>query len=134
MNTVRKLICLALVFLTVCTLCACGGTTTNTETRPQTTTSNEKSPEELVREAVESKGFFAYFGVTIGGNEITRSSLTITNVKKITDSLYQVSGRMVMTDVYGTRWHNTFDCEVRGYGGSWSAGSLEYTSNSWTKG
>lgn len=135
MNIVKRWLCLVLAILIACALCACGGGNAGNSNTTTTATTGEKSPEELVREAVRSKGYFAYFGMSIGGNELTRSSMTITNVRKISDYEYLVSGRMVMTDVYGTKWYNTFDCTVeKNYSGSWSAGSIEYTSTMWTRG
>ncbi len=128
MKTVKKTLCLILAVLTACSLCACGNGSNSSSTK-------EKTPEQQVRSAVESRGAVEYFGSTIGGNELKRSSATITNVKQVSDTEYRVSGKIVMTDIYGTNWSNTFDCKVtQKSDGSWSAGFFEYTSKNWTKG
>ena len=128
MKTIKKILCLMLAALAVCSLCACGSGSNSSSTK-------EKTPEQQVRSAVETRGMIEYFGSTIGGNELKRSSATITNVKQVSDTEYRVSGKIVMTDIYGTNWSNTFDCNVtQKSDGSWSAGSFEYTSKNWTKG
>ena len=128
MKTFKKILCLMLAVLAVCSLCACGSGSNSSSTK-------EKTPEEQVRSAVTSRGAFEYYGSTIGGNELKRSSVTITNLKQVSDTEYRVSGKIVMTDVYGTNWNNTYDCKVtQKSDGSWSAGSFEYTSENWTKG
>lgn len=128
MKTIKKILCLTLAVLTVCSLCACGSGSNSSDTE-------EKTPEQQVRSAVETRGLIEYFGTTIGGNEIKRSKATITNVEQVSDTEYRVSGKMVMTDIYGTSWNNTFDCKVtQKSDGGWSAGSFEYTSTSWIKG
>lgn len=128
MKIFKKILCLLLAVLAVCSLCACGSGSNSSSTK-------EKTPEQKVRSAVESRGMLEYFGSTIGGNELKRSSATITNVKQVSDTEYRVSGKIVMTDIYGTDWNNTFDCKVtQKSDGSWSAGSFEYTSKNWTKG
>lgn len=128
MKIAKKILCLMLAVLTVCSLCACGG-------GGSTSSANEETPEEQVRSAVETRGYIAYFGVTIGGNEIKRSQARITNVEQISETEYRVSGKMVMTDIYATNWSNNFDCKVtQKSDGSWSAGSFNYTSKNWTKG
>ena len=127
MKTIKKILCLMLAVLAVCSLCACGSGSNSSSTK-------EKTPEQQVRSAVESRGMLQYYGSTIGGNELKSSRATITNVKKVSDTEYLVSGKIVMTDIYGTNWNNTFDCKVKKSGDSWSAGSFEYTSKNWTKG
>lgn len=127
MKLLRRTLCLILVLLTVGSLCACGSTSTGHG-------STSKTPEQEVRSAVESRGMFEYFGSSIGGNELKSSRATVTNVKKVSDTKYIVSGQIVMTDIYGTNWNNNFDCEVKNSGGSWTASSFEYTSKNWTKG
>ena len=134
MKLFRRILCMLLVLFTVGILCACGSSSTGTGSTSTGTGSKSKTPEEEVRSAVESRGMFAYFGSSIGGNELKSSYTTITNVKKVSDTQYIVSGKIVMTDIYGTNWNNTFDCTVRKSGESWSAGSFEYTSKNWTKG
>lgn len=129
MNTIKKLLCAVLVLAIVCSCCACGKNNTDGSVE-----SEEKSTEDVVRSLVETRGMTAYFGMTIGGNELKSSSVTITNVKEISDTEYNVSGKIVMTDVYGNKWNNTFDCSVKQRNDNWSAGSLEYTSTKWTKG
>ena len=124
MKNWKLIICLLLVFATLGTLCACGG---NSETKPE-------SVEDKVRDAVTYKARLEYFGSAIGGNDLKSSSATISTVKKVSDTEYKVSGKMVMTDVYGTRWSNNFDCKVTtSNGDSWSARSFEYTGSKWTK-
>lgn len=127
MKIIKKILCLMLVVLAISSLCACVDGSDSSSTK-------EKTPEQQVRSAVEASGRTAYFGKSIGGNEIKSSSATITNVKKISDTEYLVSGKVVMTDVYGTKWNNNFDCTVRKSGDRWSAGSFDYTSSKWTKG
>ncbi len=127
MKTLKRIFCIMMVILTIGSLCACG-------TKSGTGDSGKKTPEDYVRAEVESRGRFEYFGSSIGGNEIKSSRATITNVKKVTDGKYVVSGKIVMTDIYGTNWNNTFDCEVTGSGEKWNAGSFEYTSKNWSKG
>lgn len=128
MKTIKKILCSMLAVLTVCSLCACGIGSNSSSTK-------EETPEQQVRSAVETRGRLVYFGTTIGGNETKSSSATITNVKQVSDTEYRVSGKIVMTDIYGTNWNNTFDCKVtQKSDGGWSAGSFEYTSKNWTKG
>lgn len=128
MKTFKKILCLMLAVLAVCSLCACVRGINSSSTK-------EKTPEQQVRSAVESRGMLEYFSSTIGGNELKSSSATIANVKQVSDTEYRVSGKIVMTDIYGTNWSNTFDCKVtQKSDGSWSAGSFEYTSKNWTKG
>ena len=126
MKTLKKIMCLLLTVCTICTLCACGGR--------QSDEAKENTPEEKVRSAVTVRGKLAYYGSTIGGNELKSSDATITTVNKISDTEYRVSGKIVMTDIYGTKWSNTFDCKVTKIGDSWSAASFEYKSSSWSKG
>ena len=127
MSIAKKVLCLVLVVLTICSLCACGAGSSSSGSKP-------KSETEQVRSAVEVSGRIAYFGKSIGGNEIKSSSANISTVTKVSDTRYKVSGKMTMTDVYGTKWTNNFDCTVDKSGDSWSAGSFKYTSNNWTKG
>ena len=128
MKTIKKILCLMLAVLAVCSLCACGSGSKSSST-------TEKTPEQQVRSAVESRGMLQYIGSTIGGNELKSSRVTITNVKKVSDTEYRVSGKIVMSDIYGTNWNNTFDCKVtQKSDGGWSTGSFEYTSKNWTKG
>ena len=125
MKTLKIIVCWILIIVTLGTLCACGGAK-----------EKEESVEDKVRSAVRTRGMVEYIGSSIGGNELKSSSATITNLKKISDTEYRVSGKIVMTDIYGTKWNNTFDCNVylRTDGESWSASSFEFTSKSWTKG
>ena len=124
MKTMKTVLCLMVTILMICSLCACGssgGTTVMTQ-------------DQEIRSAVESRGMIEYMGSKIGGNDIKSSRATVTNVKKVSDYTYLVSGKMVMTDVYGTNWKNTFDCKVtQKSNGNWSAGSFEYTSKNWSK-
>ena len=124
MKKFKIIVCWALIIVTLGTLCACGNASEK----------KAESVEDKVRSAVTSRGMLEYYGSTIGGNELKSSQATITNVKKISDTEYRVSGKIVMTDVYGTKWNNTFDCEVTTSDGEkWRAGSFDYTSKSWTK-
>ena len=91
MKTLKKILCLLLAICTICALCACGG--------GQSDEPKENTPEDKVRSAVTARGKTAYFGSTIGGNELKSSDATITTVKKVSDTEYRVSGRIVMTDV-----------------------------------
>ena len=126
MKTLKKILCLLLAICMICSLCACGGGNAD---EPK-----EKTPEDEVRSAVRARGATAYFGSSIGGNELKSSNATISTVKKVSDTEYRVSGKIVMTDVYGTEWNNTFDCTVTKSGDSWYADSLDYTNSSWSKG
>ena len=124
MKMFRKFLCLVLAVLTICSVCACGGINVQ---------KSASGIEEDVRSAVEARGVTAHLGLTIDEHELKGSRATVTNVKKITDTEYRVSGKIVMTDVYGTDWNNTFDCDVTKDGDSWSVGSFEYTNQNWTK-
>ena len=128
MKLCTRVLCLLLVILTVGSLCACSGGNGNSSQTPAQT------PEQEVRSCVEHRGRVAYMLRTIGGNELISSQATVTNVKKISDTKYEVSGRIVMTDVYGTQWSNTFDCEVNKYTDSWSCSSFDFTNSNWQKG
>ena len=126
----KRIVAIILVLCVALSLFACG------KSKGGSDISAENSTEDQVRSAVESKGMMMYYGSTIGGNELKSSKVTITNVKEVSETEYLVSGKIVMTDVYGTNWNNTFDCEVT-YSDireSWSAGSFDYTSKNWTKG
>lgn len=131
MKALKKLVFTLLILLTVGSLCACGiGAAKNDTTNPP-----QKPEADQVKEAVEFYGAFMYSGASIGGNELTSSSVTVTNLKKITETQYNVSGKIVMTDVYGTNWNNTFDCEVtKDEDNTWNPAPFEYTSKNWTKG
>ena len=125
----KRIVAIALILCVAFSLFACGNSVNSNKTSEQTT-------EDKVRSAVESKGILAHYGTTIGGNELSSSKVTITNVKKVSETKYRVSGKIVMTDVYGTGWNNTFDCEVT-YSDikeSWRAGSFDYKNKNWTKG
>ena len=130
MKVFKKLMCVALVLMLLCGVCACGA---NGSDSSSSDVDVEESTESAVRSAVETRGMIARLGMTIGGNELKSSRVTITNMKKLSDTEYRVSGKIVMTDVYGTDWNNTFDCEVEYTGSKWSAGSLKYTNDRWTK-
>ena len=124
MKKMKYIVCWLLVFVTMGTLCACSGDAMG----------ESESAEDKVRNAVHTRAVIAYYGSSIGGNELKSSSATITNIKKVSDTEYRVSGKMVMTDVYGTRWSNYFDCEVTTSDGEkWRAGSFEYTGSKWTR-
>ena len=94
--------------------CACGSSGSST-------TVEEKSPEELVRTAVESRGRVEYIGSKIGDKDLKSSHAVITNIASVSDTEYRVSGRMILTDVYGDDWENTFDCTVtQDSSGNWN--------------
>ena len=128
MKNIKKISCLFLVIMTLFIFSACSGGLADTDS-----TSSETSETDKVRSVVQTRGAMEYWSGTIGGKELTRSAAIITNVKKISDTEYLVSGKVNMLDVYGTWWTNTFDCEVTKYGDDWRAGSFDYTSNKWTK-
>ncbi len=94
---------------------------------------NPKKDEKMVREAVVSAGVRAGVGKAIGGNDIKFSEATVTNVERVTDDLYRVNGKICMTDIYGTKWENRFDCEVIRANNSWLAEPLQYKSENWIK-
>ena len=96
MKKMMRILCFALVLVMLGSLCACGGGSSK----------QEESVEDKVRSAVTSKASLEYFGNKIGGNELKSSSATVTNVKKISEKEYNVSGKIEMTDVYGTKWNN----------------------------
>ena len=94
-----------------------------------------KSTSDLVRDAVKYSGMTEYIFKSIGGNEIKSSMPEISTLKEISDTEYRVSGSMIMTDVYGTRWKNNFDVTVTydETNQKWKAGSFNYTGNNWIK-
>ena len=129
MKKFKYVICWLLIIVTLGTLCACIGDNDNSSSN------KGESVESKVRSAVTSKGMIEYYGSSIGGNELKSSDATVSTVKKVSEKEYRVSGKMVMTDVYGTKWSNNFDCKVTSSNGEdWRAGSFEYTGTNWTKG
>ena len=124
MKKLKFVVCWLLVFVTLGTLCACS----------ENAIGESKSVEDKVRDAVYTRATMAYYGSSIGGNELKSSRATITNVKQISDTEYRVSGKMIMTDVYGTQWSNYFDCKVTTSDGEkWRAKSFEYTGSNWSR-
>ena len=134
MKKTVKILALFLAIISITALvCACGNSSTgNSNTSQSKATESEV---DAVETKVKTKGLFEYYGTSIGGNEIKSSEVTITNTKRISSNEYLVNGTMTMIDVYGTRWKNTFDCTVTRSTGStsWSAGTFEYRSKSWSK-
>ena len=126
MKKIRSIVCLFLALLMLGSLCACGSN--------DSSGSKSESVEDKVRSAVTSRASLEYYGSSISGNELKSSSATISTVKKVSGTEYKVSGKMVMIDIYGTKWSNNFDCKVTTSDGeNWSAKSFEYTSNNWSK-
>ena len=111
MKILKKSLCIILALLTICTLCACGNPSGGSSAK-----SSLEQEVEQVRSAVQVRGSLLHWGTTIGGNEIKSSDVTITNVKKMSDTEYIISGKIVMRDIYGTNWNNTFDCTVNKLG------------------
>lgn len=95
----KKIICLFMLLLMVLPVISC-------------TVGESKSDDELVREAVHLKMITAHYGLTLGGVELVSSEPTITHVEKVSDLKYKVSGTIILKDKYGTKWSNTFDCNV----------------------
>jgi len=123
MKNLTKVVCWLLLLVTIGTFCACSGEG-----------SKEMTVEERVESAINARGLAEFRLYSIGDNELKSSTPTITNMKKISDIEYHVSGKMVMTDIYGTKWTNTFDCKVtQGEDSVWVAHAFEYTSKSWNK-
>lgn len=121
----KKIVLLALSCMLCVSLCACNS---------DSAVGEEKSPEELVRSVVEERGRDVYFGATINGNELESSEPVITSVKEISEKEYEVSGIMVLTDVYGDKWENRFDCTVERFdSGPWHTDGFKYASTKWTK-
>ncbi len=87
-----------------------------------------------VKEQGFSTLFIAYASPFIPGCLVTIAS-GISKKDLYTFVPAMVSGKMVMTDVYGTEWSNNFDCNVvsDGTGEKWTAGSFKYTGDKWTK-
>lgn len=126
MKKIRSIVCLFLALLILGSLCACGSN--------DSSGGKSESVEDKVCSAVESSAMIQYNSYLIGKNELKSSSATISTVKKISDTEYKVSGKMVMTDIYGTIWNNNFDCKVTTSDGEkWSAESFEYTNEIWLK-
>ena len=126
MKKIRSIVCLFLALLMLGSLCACGSN--------YSFGSKSESVEDKVRSAVTSRAISEYRWRSIGGNELKSSSATISTVKKVSDTEYKVSGKMVMIDIYGTKWSKNFYCKVTtSHGEKWSAKSFEYTSNKWSK-
>ena len=123
MKVFKKVLCLMLVCLTLGGLCACNSDS-----------NSSRSPLDVIRHEVEARGYSEYGGRSIGGNKLTRSSATITDITKLSETQYRVSGKVVMVDVYGTKWSNTFNCTVTYTGSSCKVGTFNYTSNKWSKG
>ncbi len=100
-----------------------------------TTQTQELTKEDKVRGAIETRVLIYSLFATIGGNEIKYGRETITNIKWLSESECLVSGIAYMTDIYNTRYKNTFDCRVTtsDNGETWSAGNLEFKSNYWSR-
>ena len=121
MTLIKKILCLLLAMIMLLSLCACGGNN-----------KKAKTPEEEIRQKVETMAAIKYIGSTIGGKELKSSRASVSTVRKISDTEYLVSGKITMMDVYGTNWNNTFDCTVEKDGTDWDVGSFDYTSENWT--
>ncbi len=122
MKTAKKLLCLFLAILSMCTFFACGNED-----------DGELSDYEKITWAVEMKAAREYFGRSIGGNDLVKSSARITHREKLSDTEYRISGVVTMSDAYGTSWTNSFDCIVTYEDDHWDAGTFEYTSTTWRK-
>ena len=118
MKKLKSVVCLFLALLMLGSLCACG---------------NSGSTEDRVRSVVEIHATREYLGSSIGGNDLASSRATISNVRKVSDLKYIVSGKMVMTDIYGTKWSNNFDCTVTSSDGETWSTNFRYTSNTWSR-
>lgn len=125
MKKIKSIVCLVLVFLILGSLCACGDVGDSKD--------EGESVEGKIRNAVTSKASLEFFGSAIGGNELKSSKATVSTVRKVNETEYKVSGKMVMIDVYGTEWSNNFDCEVTLSAGEVKVGSFEYTGSKWNK-
>ena len=86
-----------------------------------------------VYNAVYAKGVTWYMAYTIGGKELKSSKVTITSYKKVSDTQYNVYGKIYATDLYGTQYSNTFDCTVSWNDTKWKTSSFKTNSSTWSK-
>ena len=97
-------------------------------------TEDKVSDEQMVRDAVTARALMEYYGTSIGGNAITRSNASIASIRQGGEFTYYVSGKMRMTDKYGTIWENNFDCTVTSTNGeNWSCSAFRYKNTNWTR-
>ena len=119
---------IAAIFFVLCTvlfLCACDSSSGFAP----------KSEEELVRESVEIRGGLEYIGTSIGGNKMSSSSASINTVRKVSDTEYYVAGKLTMSDDYGNKWTNNFDCSVvyDSDSDTWDVESFDTPTSGWSK-
>lgn len=88
-----------------------------------------------MRSEVYIQGSLAWRGLAIGDNELKSSSVTIATEKKINDNEYQISGRITMVDIYGTKWTNNYSCVMyKDSDGVWEFKQrFQYTNSIWEK-
>jgi len=125
----------------ILTLCIClGMSACNTVVSNSNNFPREKSEREKIEEAIENRRLAdeildRKFGSKIGDYEINSHSISITNMEKLSNTEYIVNGRVTLTDIYGTKYSNTFDCKVTSSDGeNWHAGDFRYKNDYWTKG
>ena len=106
----------------------------NDNTNNKTNQTQELSNEQKVRDRVNLKGRVCYLDSSIGGNDLTKSSVNITNYKWTSEYQCIVSGTMQCTDIYGTIWKNKFDIVVTSSdnGKTWDTSDWEFKGK-WTK-
>lgn len=138
------LMCILILFGTVMAFNACSKKSPEEETEEAEVETTE-SYETKARQAVFKKAENWYWSHTIGGKDLNSSWAQITNMKREWDSNYNTtayvaSGIFTATDIYGTKYTNTFDCTVKRVklqSGSfsrddkWEAGDFKFKSTYW---
>lgn len=122
-------ICMVFSMGTAMTACDKSGTSTSS--------TQEQTNEEKVRDRVEMKGRLYFLGYSIGGKELKSSRVNITYLYFNSDETEcYVSGRITATTIYDTTYSNYFDCEVKTSDGgeTWEISSFEVTDQYWSRG
>lgn len=112
------------------------GTTITACHNDNTPTTLELTDREKVEDAVWRRGIFFYYGCSIGGNQLQSSSVSITYLSFSRDgNKCYVSGKISATDIYGTTYSNTFDCDVTtdDNGETWKCHEFEIKNTNWNK-
>lgn len=91
--------------------------------------------DENIRLVVERKGGLNYLGSTLGGIQLQASEAHVTSIREEHQFKKNVSGSITMTDIYGVKWKNSFDCTVSStdYGKTWSCSDFTYLNSGWVK-
>ena len=141
------------IALLLCVLILCGTVTALNGCSKKSPEQSEEEPEVETTESDETKARKAVFekaeqwcwSHTIGGKDLNSSFAQITNMRAVRNSNYYTigyvaSGVFTATDIYGTKYTNTFDCTVERVqlqSGSfsrddkWEAGDFEFKSTYW---